>query len=515
MATVTRAPEDETDNQATLVYVDPGTLVVGANARLTARLNKGYVRSIRERGVLEPVVAYRDDKGALVVLRGQRRTLAAVQAERPTIPVMVVPRPAEPDRLIDQVSENDHRESLTVAERVTAYEQLAAFGVSAAQIAKRMATSRPAVDNALAVARSKLARSATERWEFLTVDQAAIVAEFDDDAEAVKQLVVAAQRGGFDHQAQRLRDARAEAAAKAVAADALAAAGVTVVERPGWDNKTIKRLADLTHDDEPLTEDNHAACPGHAAYLDNKWIYPDEHHDQDGNVDDGDGDDADRDDDLDVDNADVGDRPRPYRAWVPAYVCTDFAARGHTPRWRAHDSGSGRKTTAEMTDDERAAARAERRDVIQSNKDWDSAETVRRQWLRTFLSRKTAPATAAGFIAGSLARTDHAVTQALTYGNRLAHDLFGLPDQAPTLGRRAPAMVELVGKATDARAQVIALGLVLAAYEEATSRNSWRTVSDSTTRYLRFLEAHGYELSTVERRACGEAPQPDPEADGA
>jgi ParB family chromosome partitioning protein len=41
--------------------------------------------------------------------------------------------------VFDQVTENDHREALTVAERVAAYEHLAAFGVGAAQIAKGMA----------------------------------------------------------------------------------------------------------------------------------------------------------------------------------------------------------------------------------------------------------------------------------------------------------------------------------------------------------------------------------------
>jgi ParB-like chromosome segregation protein Spo0J len=54
--------------------------------------------------------------------------------------------------VFDQVTENDHREALTVAERVAAYEHLAAFGVGAAQIAKGMATSRPEVDSALTVA---------------------------------------------------------------------------------------------------------------------------------------------------------------------------------------------------------------------------------------------------------------------------------------------------------------------------------------------------------------------------
>jgi ParB family chromosome partitioning protein len=510
--TAIRAHEATTDERATLVYVDPGTLVVGANARLNPRLKKSLVDSVRERGVKQAIVAYRDDNDALVVLLGQRRALAAVQAERPLVPVMVVPRPDERDRLFDQVTENDHREALTVAERVAAYEQLALCGVSASEIAKGMATSRPEVDSALKVARSKLARAATERWEFLTLDQAAAVAEFEDDAEAVKQLVVAAQKGGFDHHVQRLRDARAEAVAKAEAADALAAAGITVVERPAWDSKQVKRLRELQHGEEQLTAADHASCPGHAAYLDNEWIYPDESDDaEDPWM-----------DDTDEDDTDSGggagneqERPAPYRAWVPEYVCTDFAAHGHAPRLSPRESGSGPMTVAEMGDDEREQARAQRRDVIQSNKDWDSAETVRRQWLRTFLARKSAPNTAAAFIAGSLARTDHAVTRALTGGNRLAHDLLGLPDQAPTLGRRAPAMVELVGKANDARAQMIALGLVLAAYEEATNRNCWRSVSDDTTRYLRYLEANGYELSTVERRACGEAPLPQTDTEPA
>ena len=46
-------------------------------------------------------------------------------------------------------------------------------------------------------------------------EQAAVVAEFDGDTEALKLLVAAARDGGFAHVAQRLRDARDEAAARA------------------------------------------------------------------------------------------------------------------------------------------------------------------------------------------------------------------------------------------------------------------------------------------------------------
>ncbi|WP_307961842.1 hypothetical protein [Salinispora arenicola] len=104
-----------------------------------------------------------------------------------------------------------------------------------------------------------------------------MVAEFEGDAEAVKRLVVAAQRGGFDHEAQKLRDARAEAAAKAETAAALAAAGISVVDRPAWNDEKVKRLSELKHGEEQLTEENHASCPGHAAFLDDEWVHPDEH----------------------------------------------------------------------------------------------------------------------------------------------------------------------------------------------------------------------------------------------
>lgn len=124
MKTVNTAQAPSADSRAVLEYVDPGRLVVGANVRQTARLGKRFVQSIRERGVLEPIVAYRDAAGDLVVLRGQRRTLGAVEAKRREVPVMVIAEPVDVDRVTDQVSENDHREGLTVAERVDAYEQL-------------------------------------------------------------------------------------------------------------------------------------------------------------------------------------------------------------------------------------------------------------------------------------------------------------------------------------------------------------------------------------------------------
>ncbi|GAA4442578.1 ParB/RepB/Spo0J family partition protein [Phytohabitans houttuyneae] len=496
MRTTIRAHETVNDGQATLRYVDPATLVVGANVRSDAQLDPEFVQSIKERGVREAIVAYADETGALVVLRGQRRTLAALETKCDVVPVLVEPKPDEPDRLVDQLGENDHRRALRAGDRVAAFEQLAAFGVTRAQIAKRTSTPRPVVDAALAVAGSEVARSAANRWDWLDIPKAAILAEFEDDREAVKELAVAAREGGFDHTVQRLRDARAEARAKAEAAAALTAVGVSVVERPDWSVERFMRLRMLKHGDAPLTVENHASCPGHAAYLTSDWVHPDESDEEEDSFDNG------------TEQEAVGPqaRPEPYRVWVPEYLCMDAAAHGHVPRFGGHDSGTGRKKAADMNDTEREQARTQRRDVIDSNKAWESAEKVRRQWLRTFLQGRKAPTSAAAFIAGSLARTDFEVTQAVSGGNQLAHELLGLADQAPKFGRHSAAMVEVVGKASDSRAQMIALGLILAAYEEGTDRNCWRAGRDSIARYLRYLEANGYELSTVEKRACGEKP---------
>lgn len=471
------------------LHVDPATLVVGANARIDARLDRAFIASIRERGVLTPILAYHDEDARLVVLHGQRRTLAAVDTGRQLVPVAVVARPQDVDRLVDQVSENDHRAALTTGERVAAYEQLAALGVSAAQIAKRTAAKKPAVVAGLAVAGSAVARGALQRWDWLDLEQAAVLAEFDDDPEAVKRLSVAAkQGGGFNHVAQRLRDERTEAAAVAASTAAFAEQGLTIVARPAYNDPKAKRLDQLLHDGEDLTAEAHAACPGHAAFVVTEWRYADEQVDAEGGI----ADDVDPDAEatLHVD---------------PVYVCTDFAAHGHTSRYGAYTATGRPVAASEQSDTAREAARAERRDVIESNKAWVSAETVRRDWLRGHLGRKTAPKGAALFVADGLARCGHGIESAFQDGHRFYLDLLGL-EHPPGYDNKGGTIADLLVGASEARAQMVALGLLLAAYEAATSKDSWRHVNSATARYLRYLQSQGYELADVERRACGDKP---------
>jgi len=158
-------------------------MVIGANVRSDTHPGaKEFAASIKARGVLEPITAWVGDDGHLVVYRGQRRTLAAAAVGTPDglVPVHVVPRPAEVDRVTDQLVENVHRAAMRAAEERDAIEQLSLLGVSAAQIAKRTAITRPTVDAALTVSASQTARERMDAMS-MSLEAAATFAEFEDD----------------------------------------------------------------------------------------------------------------------------------------------------------------------------------------------------------------------------------------------------------------------------------------------------------------------------------------------
>lgn len=507
---IANSPATENGVDPAVQQVDPRTLLVDANVRRDARVDADLVASVRDLGVLLPIIAVRTAEGLLRVRFGHRRTLAAIEAGRQTVPVVVSADEATGDaaqveRLVTQWAENEHRAGLTTAERVDVISQLAAFGISPAHIAKRTRVKRGEVTAALAVAGSALAQAASVRYDFLDLTQAATVAEFEDDPEAVKALVVAARSGQFDHTAQRLRDARAETTERERVAEELRAAGLTVIDRPGSGHAAtdLRQLTDA--DGVQLTEDRHAGCPGHAAYVTTLSGYLTPGADRPASDDAAPLDDPDEGDPDDAEE--TGQQSRPvWRSWIGArYVCTDPAAHGHRDRWSGADSGTDRKKAAEMDDEEREAARAARRDVIESNKAWASAETVRRTWLRNLLTRKTAPKGTAPFLAAALAHDGTMVTG--IGGNQLAAELLGCTE-AGSYGR-STALVHLVEQAGEARALVLTLAQVLAGYEACTDRSDWRSARPHTARYLRFLQSCGYTLAPVELRASGQHPIPD------
>jgi ParB family chromosome partitioning protein len=492
--------------------LDPRSLLVDVNVRQDTRLDRTFVASVRDLGVLVPIVAVRTGDGQVRVRFGHRRTLAAIEAARGSVPVVIVADEGSDtasavDRIVGQYAENEHRTGLSTPEQVGVVAQLAAFGVSAAQIARRTKITRPRVEAALAVAGSEVALDATARGD-LDLTEAAVVAEFASDPDAVRALLDAASTGRFAHVAQRLRDDRTRAEQRSAFTADLVDRGVRVVE----DGTELRKLTDP--DGTTLTVNLHAGCPGHAARVGRAWGRIDPTTGKPVVVDpadpERDGDDPD--DELEDDG--TGDEDgNDGTVWgefpTAVWVCTDPDTHGHICRWSTADRGETRPKLADLDPAAAAAARADRRDVIDSNKAWRSAVTVRRNWLRTLLARKTPPKGTVAFVATALASDAETVTR--VGGHQLAAELLGC---APFTGYgRNPAVAALITAASDTKAQVIALGLVLAGYEDATHTGSWRRVDPGTARYLGFLTTCGYVLSDVERRATGQDRLPENSAD--
>lgn len=489
----------------TITEVAPGDLLTDSNVREDLRLNKEFVASVKDHGVLVPIVAVKTDDG-LRVRFGHRRTAAAVQAGRPTVPVVVVESNTEGDaeaveRLLTQHAENTHRAGLTTTEDAKVAQQLSLLGLSATQIARRTHTKKVNVEAGIKVAESELATKATERYD-LTLEQAVTVAEFEDEPETAKALIVAAQKGQFEHVAQRARHDRERAQAQAPVIAALAEQGIEVVTKPNHSDpgEVVAWLRDEAG--ERLDPEAHSQCPGHAVYLHEAEVYTE----PDGTVLD-----ADRWGNVDWpegnEPADDNEAEARWEAvtvtteWHPEAVCTDAKANGHLTDSQWHDKrGSGSKGAADKSDAEREAEKKARKLVIENNKAWKAAREVRQEWVAKYLTRKTPPAGAGQFLAVTLTH-DSAVANSHS-GHNVAAEWFGA--KRADYGS-SPELAKLAEQANDKRALVIALGVILGGYEsDHCTDNAWRSngTGNATGRYLRYLQSLGYTLSDVEEFAA-------------
>lgn len=105
--------------------------------------------SVRELGVLQPILVREAGEGEYELIAGERRWRAAKRAGLPTIPVIV--RTADDLSSLEQaVVENLHRQDLNPLEEAAAYQQLLEdFQMTHEQLANRVGKSRAAVTNVL------------------------------------------------------------------------------------------------------------------------------------------------------------------------------------------------------------------------------------------------------------------------------------------------------------------------------------------------------------------------------
>ena len=106
-------------------------------------------KSIKEIGVLQPLLVRELSPGKYQLIAGERRWRAAQRAKLAEVPV-VVREINELESVEQALVENLHRQDLTALEEASAYQQLAEdFSLTHEQIAKRVGKSRAAVSNAL------------------------------------------------------------------------------------------------------------------------------------------------------------------------------------------------------------------------------------------------------------------------------------------------------------------------------------------------------------------------------
>lgn len=107
------------------------------------------VTSIREVGLLQPVVVRETGEGRYELVMGERRLRAAREAGLTEIPAIV--RETPDDALLrDALLENLHRQQLNPLEEAAAYQQLLEdFGATHEQLAERIGRSRSQVTNTI------------------------------------------------------------------------------------------------------------------------------------------------------------------------------------------------------------------------------------------------------------------------------------------------------------------------------------------------------------------------------
>lgn len=114
------------------------------------------VTSIKEVGLLQPVVVRKLDADRYELVMGERRLRASTTAGLERIPAIV--RDTDDEKmLLDALLENLHRAQLNAIEEAHAYEQLLKdFGCTHDQLAERIGRSRPQISNTLRLLRLSL-----------------------------------------------------------------------------------------------------------------------------------------------------------------------------------------------------------------------------------------------------------------------------------------------------------------------------------------------------------------------
>ncbi|MGH4015580.1 MAG: ParB/RepB/Spo0J family partition protein [Pseudonocardiaceae bacterium] len=138
--------------------------------------------SIREFGLMQPIVVRLLETGSYELVMGERRWRAAQQAGMTLIPA-IVRSTADDAMLRDALLENIHRVQLNPLEEAAAYQQLLQeFGVTHEQLASRLGRSRPVITNTIRLLRLPVAVQRRVAAGVLSAGHARALLSLDESA---------------------------------------------------------------------------------------------------------------------------------------------------------------------------------------------------------------------------------------------------------------------------------------------------------------------------------------------
>ena len=103
-------------------------------------------QSIKENGVIQPIIVRQSPVIGYEILAGERRYRASLLAGLTSIPA-VVKQLSDQEMMVQSIIENLQRENLNPIEEARAYESLVEKGFTHAEIADKMGKSRPYISN--------------------------------------------------------------------------------------------------------------------------------------------------------------------------------------------------------------------------------------------------------------------------------------------------------------------------------------------------------------------------------
>ncbi|WP_029150252.1 ParB/RepB/Spo0J family partition protein [Microbacterium indicum] len=174
-----------------LVQIDPNAIV--PNPRQPRTLFDAddlaeLVHSVREFGVLQPVVVRDKKDGTYELIMGERRTRASREAGLAEIPA-IIRETADEDMLRDALLENIHRAQLNPLEEASAYQQLMNdFGITQDALATNIGRSRPQISNTIRLLRLPEPVQQRVAAGVLSAGHARAILSLDGDAEAMLKL---------------------------------------------------------------------------------------------------------------------------------------------------------------------------------------------------------------------------------------------------------------------------------------------------------------------------------------